>query len=119
MKLDLFPQDIMVKYNLQDIVNANGNLFCKVRQGMYSLPQASIIAQELLKKCLKIAGYSQSKLSPGFWTHAWCLICFSLAVDDFGIKYLNKDNVEYLLPALKKLPLGHQLRRHALLGPHS
>jgi hypothetical protein len=69
---------------------------------MYGLPQAGIITQELLKKCLKIAGYSQSNLTPGFWTHTWCLTCFSLVVDNFGIKYLNRDDVEHLLLTLKK-----------------
>jgi hypothetical protein len=50
MKLDLFPQDIIDKYNLHDKVDADGNVFCEVRRGMYGLPQAGIIAQELLEK---------------------------------------------------------------------
>ncbi len=32
MKLDLFPQDIINKYNLTSKVNHNGNVHCKVRQ---------------------------------------------------------------------------------------
>jgi hypothetical protein len=50
MKIDLFPQDIINKYNLCDNVDANGNVFCEVRRGMYGLPQAGIIAKELLKE---------------------------------------------------------------------
>ncbi len=69
---------------------------------MYGLPQASIIAQELLEKCLRIAGYSQSKLTPGYWTHAWCPISFSLVVNNFGVKHINKDDIEHLLYVLKK-----------------
>jgi hypothetical protein len=30
MKLDLFPQDIINQYNLQDIIDSNGKVFCKV-----------------------------------------------------------------------------------------
>jgi hypothetical protein len=29
-KLDLFPQDIIDKYNLRDIINSDGNVFCEV-----------------------------------------------------------------------------------------
>jgi hypothetical protein len=50
MKLDLFPQDIINEYNLTSKVDHNGNVHCKVRRGMYGLPQAGIIAQELLEE---------------------------------------------------------------------
>ncbi len=101
MKLDLFPEDIIDEYNLMDIIDTEGNIFCKVQRGMYGLPQAGIIAQELLEKRLLIAGYSQSKVTPGYCTHAWRLISFTLVVDDFGVKYINKDDVDHLLEVLK------------------
>jgi hypothetical protein len=50
MKLDFFPQDIIDKYNLTSKVDQNGNLHCEVRRGMYGLPQAGIITQQLLEK---------------------------------------------------------------------
>jgi hypothetical protein len=50
MKLDLFPQDIIDKYDLTSKVDHNRNLHCKVQQRMYGLPQAGIIAQELLEE---------------------------------------------------------------------
>jgi hypothetical protein len=102
MKLDLIPDDIIEEYKLRDIIDNNGNIFCKVRCGMYGLPQAGIIAQELLKKRLYIASYTQSKLTPGYWTHARRPISFSLVVNDFGVKYINKDDVKHLLKVLKK-----------------
>jgi hypothetical protein len=102
MKLDLFPDNIIEEYKLQDIVDSNCFVFCEVQRGMYGLPQAGIIAQELLEKRLRIAGYSQSKLTPGYWTHSWRPITFTLVVDNFGVKYINKDDVEHLLEALKK-----------------
>jgi hypothetical protein len=34
MKLDLFPDDIIKEYKLRDIVDSDGNIFCKVRHGM-------------------------------------------------------------------------------------
>jgi len=50
MKLELFPQDIIEEYGLRYKVDADGNIFCEVRRGMYGLPQAGIITQELLTK---------------------------------------------------------------------
>jgi hypothetical protein len=56
---------------------------------MYGLPQAGIIAEELLEKRLLKAGYKQCKVSPGYWTHVWQPISFALVVDDFGVEYIG------------------------------
>ena len=50
MKLELFPEDIIEEYYLRNKVDANGNVLCEVRRGMFGLSQAGIITQELLKK---------------------------------------------------------------------
>jgi hypothetical protein len=71
MKLDLFPKDVIDKYNLCNKVDTNENIHCKVQLGMYGLPQASIIAQELLEACLLKAGYTQLEITPGYWKHTW------------------------------------------------
>ncbi len=68
MKLELYPPDIIDEYRLRDKVDADGNVFCEVQHGMYCLPQAGIIAQELLTKRLNKAGYRQSKITPGYTT---------------------------------------------------
>ena len=49
-----------------------------------------------------VVGYQQSKLTPDFWMHNWCPISFTLVVDDFGAKYIDKDDVTHLLAALHK-----------------
>ena len=102
MKLDLFPQDIIDEYGLRDKVDADGNVFCEVRRGMYGLPQAGIIAQELLTKHLHKAGYRQSTITPGYWQHDWRPISFTLVVDDFGVKYINKEDVDHLSSILRQ-----------------
>ena len=102
MKLELFPQDIIKEYKLRDKVDADGNVFCKVQFGMYGLPQAGIIAQELLTKQLHKAGYQQSKVTPGYWRHEWCPISFTLVVDNFGRKYINKTNIDHLTSVLSQ-----------------
>jgi hypothetical protein len=52
LRLDILPQEIIDKYNLTEIVNANGWVYVEICKGMYSLPQAGILANKLLKKCL-------------------------------------------------------------------
>ena len=69
---------------------------------MYGLPQAGIIAQKLLQECLQKAGYTQSKITPGYWKHEWRPISFTLTVDDFGIKYIGKEHVHHLIKVLKE-----------------
>jgi hypothetical protein len=69
MKLELFPQNIINLYDLQNKADHNENAHCKVCRGMYGLPQAGIIAQEILEQLLLKAGYTQSKITPGYWKH--------------------------------------------------
>ncbi len=102
IKLELFPPDIINEYGLHDKVDADGNIFCEVQRGMYGLPQAGILAQDLLTKRLHKAGYWQSKITPGYWHHEWRPISFTLVVDNFGVNYTNKDNVEHLVSILKQ-----------------
>jgi hypothetical protein len=101
MKLELFPEDIVQEYDLKNKVDANGYVHCKVHRGMYGLPQAGIIAQELLDEQLAVAGYKQSKVTPGYWKHEWRPISFELGVDDFGVKYVGREHVHHLIKVLK------------------
>ena len=41
-------------------------------------------------------------MTPGLWTHEWRPICFSLVVDDFGVKYVGKEHAAHLVAALKE-----------------
>ncbi len=69
---------------------------------MYGLPQAGIIAQQLLEMRLVVHGYHQSTTTPGLWRHNTRPICFILVFDNFGVKYVNKANAEYLLNVIQK-----------------
>jgi hypothetical protein len=69
---------------------------------MYGLPQAGIIAQELLEEQLKKAGYTQSKFTPGQWKHEWHPISFTLVVDNFEVKYIGKEQVMHLIRVLNE-----------------
>ena len=39
---------------------------------------------------------------PGLWKHKTKPIQFVLVVDDFGIKYINKDDLDHLIRTLEK-----------------
>ena len=69
---------------------------------MYGLPQAGILAQQLLEKQLNNQGYSQDNLVPGLWTNSWRLITFTLCVDDFGVKYVGKQHAAHLIDILEE-----------------
>ena len=84
LKLADMSADVIEHYKLLDVATPDGYVYCEIRKGMYGLPHAGIIAQELLAKRLKEHGYSQSETTPGLWKHEWRPIIFSLVVDDFG-----------------------------------
>jgi hypothetical protein len=96
MKLAELPKEFTRIYKLHDLVNANSFISIKIEKGMYGLPQAGILAQELLKKRLNKHGYYQSPITPGLWRHEFHLISFTLCIDNFGIKYIGREHVEHL-----------------------
>ena len=63
---------------------------------MYGLPQAGILAQQLLEERLNKHGFYQNK-APGLWTHNTRPISFTLVVDDFEIKYVGKEHADFVL----------------------
>ena len=73
-----------------------------IKQGMYGLPQEGLIAKKLLEKIPNKKGYKQSDITPVFWTHDWCLICFSLCVNNFGVKYVGKQHAEHIMKVLRE-----------------
>jgi hypothetical protein len=104
MRLKLLDmlEDVIEHYKLHNIATPDGYVYCEIRQGMCGLPQAGIIAQELLAKRLKEHGYSQSKITPGLWKHKWQPIIFSLVINDFGVKYVGKEHAQHLLQTVQK-----------------
>jgi hypothetical protein len=69
---------------------------------MYGLPQAGILANQLLTKRLEPQGYYQYRHTPGLWRHKWRSILFSLVVDDFGVKYVGREHVDHLIASVEQ-----------------
>ena len=89
LSITIIPQDIIKQYNLPPLVS-NSYIYIEIQQGMYRLPQAGNIANNLLTERLEPKGYYQCRHTPGLWRHKWIPILFSLVVNDFGIKYVGK-----------------------------
>ena len=69
IRLSDLPNGISNEYNLEDKATPKGFIYLKVTKGMYGLPQAGLLTNELLKKRLNKHGYLQSKLVTGLWKH--------------------------------------------------
>ncbi len=69
---------------------------------MYGLPQAGILANQLLKRRLVAKGYYQCQHTPGLWRHMWQTIAFCLVVNNFGIKATNTADFKHLKEALEE-----------------
>ena len=96
----LIPPEIVEEYNLLPKVH-NGHVYVAIAKGMYGLPQAGILANQLLAKNLQPFGYFQARHTPGLWLHASRPISFVLVVDDFAVKYTGQEHAEHLLHALQ------------------
>jgi len=102
LRLADMPKDVIEHYKLDEIATPDGYIYCEIQKGMYGLPQAGIIAQQLLEERLEKDGYRQSKITPGLWTHDTRPISFSLVIDDFGVKYVGEENAQHLLDTVQK-----------------
>jgi hypothetical protein len=92
--------EYIAEYNLLSLV-LDGHVYVEVQKGMYGLPQADILAKQLLAHRLAIHGYHQTKFAPGLWRHVTHPIQFILVVDDFGVEYVGKEHAQHLIDALE------------------
>ena len=77
-------------------------VYIEIRKGVYSLPQAGILASNLLEQRLSAKGYYQCQHTPGLWRHMWRTITFCLVIKDFGIKVMDMADFSHLKTALKE-----------------
>ena len=66
MKLAKCPDNVIDHYQLKDKGDSKGFVYVNCVKGMYGLPHAGIIAQQLLEGRLNKHGYHQSDKPPGF-----------------------------------------------------
>jgi hypothetical protein len=91
------PQCIL---DLYKPVIKNGFVYVLVMKGMYGLKQVGKLANNLLQTNLGAYSYAPVPIMPGLWKHETRDISFTLVVDDFGISYCKKSDLDHLLAAL-------------------
>eukprot|EP00804_Cyclotella_cryptica_P006954 CCRYP_007088-RA/>CCRYP_007088-RA protein AED:0.41 eAED:0.44 QI:0/0/0/1/0/0/2/0/284 len=82
------------------IATANGYVITECWKAIYGLPQAGILANKFLEKCLNKYGYYQHNYTNGLWTHKTKPIQFALVVDNFAVKYTRDKDVQHLSHSL-------------------
>jgi hypothetical protein len=100
MPITLFPPLIKKQYDLFKKV-VQGYIFLQMRKAVLGLPQAGILANKLLCKHLAPFGYFKCLNTPGLWKHKSCPILLTLIVNDFGVKYERKEDVDHLIATIK------------------
>jgi hypothetical protein len=101
------PEEFILEYGLAGLEDKNRWIYFEIRRGCYGLPQAGILANNLLRGRLEEEDYYEAHSTPGLWRHKWRPIEFCLIVDDFGIEYVGIEHFHHLLELLKKY---HQIQ---------
>jgi hypothetical protein len=86
IKITDIPKEFITEYKLKDFVR-DFWIYFKMHHGLYGLPQAGILANNLLlQDHLAKFDYYEAVTTPGLWRHKWHPIMFALIVDDFAIQ---------------------------------
>eukprot|EP00957_Ditylum_brightwellii_P191381 14571247-Ditylum_brightwellii.AAC.1 len=96
----LIPSEFMDAYALHSKVH-NDCIYLEIHKGMYGLPQAGKVTNDLLKQHLALHGYYEVSHTPGLWHHTHHPVTFTLVVDDFDIKFVGDRHLNHLLDILK------------------
>ena len=88
------------KYDLE-IKAKKGYVYVEIRRSVYGLPQSGKLTSTNLKEHLAPYRYFEVSHTPGLWQDITRPIAFSLVVDDFGVKYIHKDDANHLANSLK------------------
>jgi hypothetical protein len=100
INLSSLPQETIDKYDLIELAQ-DGKVYIEIQKGMYGLPQAGILANELLRHNLAKFGYRPTQHTYSLWKQDTRPISFLLVVDDFGFKYVGREHAENLMECIK------------------
>ncbi len=100
IKITDIPKEFILEYNLTGKEDHNVWISFEIQRGCYGLPQAGILANDLLCGRLEKEGYYEATMTPGLWKHKWRQIQFCLIVNDFGVEYVGIKHFNHLLAVL-------------------
>jgi hypothetical protein len=98
--LALFPPWIVDQYDLSKH-HKDGWVYLEMRRAVWGLPQAGILVNNKLRQKLAPFGYHECVKTPGLWKPDSQPLTFTLVVDDFGVKYECKEDVDHLIASIK------------------
>ncbi len=98
--LALFSPWIVKHYDLSK-QHKDGWVHLHMRRAVWGLPQAGILVNNKLRRKLAPFGYHECVDTPGLSKHESRPLTFTLVVDDFGVKYENKEDADHLIASIK------------------
>ncbi len=100
--LALFPAWTIEQYNLNNMA-LDGWIYIKMSRAVWGLPQAGILTNKCLCRKLAPFGYYESVNAPGLWCHESQPLTYTLVVDDFGVKFVNKEDLDHLISSISTM----------------
>ena len=89
----MIPEELTEEYQ-GDKFAEERYIYFEINKGMYVLPQAGSLENKILQKILAAYGFSTTPTTLGLWRHEKIPIQFDLVVDEFGVKYEQKEDVQ-------------------------
>ena len=96
-----FFDDIRQQYDIDNIIDSDGYVHCKIVKGMYGLKQAAMLGRQNIIDVLAPFRYAPDPMALNIWTHKTRPTKFCLCVDNFGIIYFSLADLDHLITALK------------------
>ena len=100
--ITLFPEHVRQQYQVHGNRVKNGLVYLEIRKAIYGLTQAGILANKTLRSRLAPDGYYEVAHIPGMWRHVTIPVQFALCVDEFGVKYVGKENADHIINTINK-----------------
>jgi hypothetical protein len=92
--------EVLDKYGLtQQHFDSKDYCYVEIRKGIYGLKEAAILGYDQLHPHLAPYGYFPVQHTPGLWHHSTRCTTFTLAVNNFGIKFFSKEDADHLFAA--------------------
>jgi hypothetical protein len=102
ISLKHIPLEIQQRYDIACMVH-NDYVLMEISKGIYGLPQAGKLSQDRLVQHLAANEYIQCANTPCLFVHKTNGVAFTLVVDDFLIKFKERQSADHLLNSLREL----------------
>ena len=93
--LKITPQEIIDTYELRALVDDQGWIYMRIKNGIYGLKQAGIIANKEVVKHMAPFMYHTLNHTPDLWVHNSRKTFFSLVIDDFYLQYSSTEYADH------------------------